>query len=50
MKTREERLRIAEKIIRDIDTVTLVTCQEAENIRARALAGEFDTIYEVKND
>lgn len=41
-----ERLRIADEIIRRIDTVTLATLQEVDDIRRRALTGEFDTIFE----
>lgn len=46
MKTKEERLEIADKIVRDIDTVTLATTDEVLDIRARALTGEFDDLYE----
>ncbi len=46
MLTRQRRLCIAEEIIRRVDTVTLMTCEEVEDIRKRALAGEFDDMGE----
>jgi hypothetical protein len=38
-----ERLRLAEEIVRRVDTVALLRCEEVADIRARALAGEFDS-------
>lgn len=43
--SRRERLSIADEIIRRIDTVTLATPQEIDDIRRRALTGEFDDIF-----
>ena len=37
-----DRLRIAEEIVRRVDTVTLLRCGEVADIRSRALAGQFD--------
>lgn len=37
-----QRLQFADEIIRRIDTVTLLTCEEVTEIRRRALSGEFD--------
>lgn len=37
-----ERIRLAEEIVRRCDTVALLKCEEVSDIRARALAGEFD--------
>ena len=45
MKTEKDRLLIAAEIVRRIDTVTLATCEEVDNIRRRALAGELDDIF-----
>lgn len=42
MKTERWRLQMAEAIVRCVDTVTLLRCDEVEDIRRRALAGEFD--------
>lgn len=44
--TESARLRIAEEIVRRIDTVTFCTCGEVADIRQRALAGEFDGIFD----
>jgi len=44
-QSREGRLTIAEEIVRRCDTVTLLRCEEVEDIRRRALAGEFDDIF-----
>lgn len=40
------RLAIADEIIRRIDTVTLTTVEEVSSIRARAVAGEFDGMFD----
>ncbi len=45
-KLRSERLAIADEIIRRVDTVTIVRCEEVDDIRRRALAGEFDGIFD----
>ena len=45
MKTEAERLAIADEIVRRADTVTLLTCEEVEDIRRRAHNGEFDDIF-----
>lgn len=45
---RNERLLIADEIIRRVDTVTLCTLREVEDIRNRALSGEFDDFNERK--
>lgn len=37
-----ERLEHAVWVVSCVDTVTLMTCEEVESVRARALAGEFD--------
>lgn len=37
-----ERVRLADEIVRRCDTVALLRCEEVSDIRARALAGEFD--------
>lgn len=44
--TESARLKIAEEIVRRIDTVTLCTCDEVTDIRQRALVGEFDDIFD----
>jgi len=44
--SKTERIAIAEEIVRRADTVTLLTCEEVFDIRARALAGEFDDIFQ----
>lgn len=44
--TESARLRIAEEIVRRIDTVTLCNCDEVTDIRQRAVAGEFDDIFD----
>jgi hypothetical protein len=41
-----QRLILGEEIVRRADTVTLLKVEEVEDIRARALAGEFDSIAE----
>ena len=38
----QKREAIAEDIIRRVDTVTLLKCEEVDGIRRRAAAGEFD--------
>lgn len=40
--SRKSRAWIAEDIIRRVDTVTLLKCEEVDDIRRRAAAGEFD--------
>lgn len=40
-----KRIAIAEEVIRCIDTVTLTTCIEVEDIYRRAFSGEFDHIF-----
>lgn len=45
MKTKAERAAIADEIIRRVDTVTLCTPAEVEDIHRRAQAGEFDDIF-----
>lgn len=42
----DARLAIAEEIVRRVDTVTLLKCEEVTEIRHRALAGEFDGIFD----
>lgn len=42
----EERLRIADEIIRRIDTITILTCEEVTAIRNRAILGEFDDFWD----
>jgi hypothetical protein len=44
--TPNQRRAIAREIVRRIDTVTLATCDEVEDVHLRALAGEFDGIFE----
>lgn len=39
-----ERLKLAEEIIRRVDTVALLRCEEVADIRARAVDGEFDAM------
>ena len=46
MKTREERVIIANEIINRMDTVTLCTLKEVMEIRDRAQTGEFDSIFD----
>ena len=46
MKTREERINIANEIINRMDTVTLTTWNEVMEIRDRAQTGEFDSIFD----
>ena len=46
MKTREERLEIAEELVRRIDTVTLLKCEEVRELRAKALTGVWDDIFD----
>lgn len=41
-----KRLAIADEIVRRVDTVTLCRVEEVEDIRRRALAGEFDKFFE----
>src|SRR5579864_2635611 len=40
--TERERMSIAEEIVRRIDAVALLKVEEVQDIRKRALAGEFD--------
>ena len=42
----KKRQKIAEEIIRRIDTVTLCTCNEVTDIMNRAAQGEFDGIFD----
>jgi hypothetical protein len=44
--TPNQRRAIAREIVRRIDTVTLATRDEVEDVHLRALAGEFDGIFE----
>jgi hypothetical protein len=37
-----ERVSLAKEIVRRIDTVTLLRCEEVADIHMRALVGEFD--------
>lgn len=46
--SRQQRLEIANEIIRRVDTVTLCTCEEVTDITERALNGEFDDIFKSK--
>jgi hypothetical protein len=46
MKSREERLAIAEELVWRIDTVALLKVEEVRDIYARALAGEWDGIFD----
>jgi hypothetical protein len=46
MKTYRERVAIAEEIVRRVDTVALLKCDEVLAIHARAVAGEFDDIFD----
>ena len=40
------RRTIAEEIVRRVDTVTLLTCEEVTDIYRRADAGEFDGFFD----
>lgn len=42
----KKRQKVAEEIIRRIDTVTLCTCEEVIEIMARATQGEFDEFFD----
>jgi hypothetical protein len=42
-----KRAAIADAIIAHIDTVTLCTCKEVEDIRERAMNGEFDGLFQL---
>jgi hypothetical protein len=44
--TPNQRRVIAREIVRRVDTVTLATCDEVEDVHLRALAGEFDGIFD----
>lgn len=46
MKTVKERLQIAEEVINRCDTVVILSCAEADDIRRRALEGEYDHIFD----
>ncbi len=48
--TPNQREKIADEIIRRVDTVTLATCAEVRDIHARAQAGEFDDIFDGGKD
>ncbi len=50
MKTVQQRREIANEIIRRIDTVTLCTCDEVNDIHQRAYAGEFDDIFDCEKE
>lgn len=41
-----QRLQLADEIVRRVDTVTLLKCEEVTDIRMRSLAGEFDQEYD----
>lgn len=45
MTIQDRRRRIADEIIRRVDTVTLLTVPEVESIYKRAAMGEFDDIF-----
>jgi hypothetical protein len=45
-KTREERREIAEELVWRIDTVALLKPEEVRDLYAKALAGEYDTIFD----
>jgi hypothetical protein len=42
MSLQQVRIEKANEIIRRIDTVTLLRCEEVDDLINRALAGEFD--------
>jgi hypothetical protein len=42
--TKQERLALADEIVRRVDTVAILTPQEVTDIRERALTGEFDSM------
>lgn len=46
MKKRKVQQKIAEEIIRRMDTVILTTCEEVTNIHQMAQDGEFDYIFD----
>ncbi len=41
--TKIQRIDIADEIVKRIDTVTLLRCEEVTDIRQRAISGEFDS-------
>ena len=46
MKTPRERLAIADEIVRRVDTVALLKVEEVREIRAKALTGAWDDIFD----